>query len=85
MIDFNLCRKCALGEYQAAVCENGETKVKASVKCNAGDDETLLFMNSDPPKECPFALEHKLTTQAVPLSFANFMSGYRRRKREAKI
>jgi len=76
MIDFGLCRKCHLGTYQPAKSEDGETKVRASVKCEVDND--LLLMNSDPPKECPFALEHKLVTQDVPLAFANHMSGYRR-------
>jgi hypothetical protein len=77
MIDFGLCRKCPHGKFQPAKIQDGETKVRASVKCGL-DDADVLFMNSDPPKDCPFALEHKLATQDVPIAFANHMSGCRR-------
>ena len=79
MIDFNLCRKCPQGCFQPAVMDDEEeTRIKASVKCELADAD-LLFMNSKPPSSCPFALEHKLVTQDIPMSFANYMSGHRRK------
>ena len=83
MIDFSLCRRCSLGEYHPASAGE-EKRIKAFVRCSLADGD-LLLMNSDCPSDCPFSLEHKLTTQDVPLSFANYMSGYRRKRREAKV
>lgn len=83
MIDFKICRNCSHGTFQPP--EPGDDKRRlASVVCDLVDDD-LLLMNSHCPADCPFALEHKLTTQAVPPSFANYMSGHRRRKVEAEF
>lgn len=81
MIDFGLCRKCESCE----VWEPGEEAefngkgVKPSVSCKLAEGDILL-MNSYAPKDCPYALEHKLVTQNVPVGFANYMSGCRRSK-----
>ena len=54
-------------------------EVRPSVQCGLTGE--VLLMNSTLPKECPYALEHKLTTQDVPMAFANYMSiGGRRRE-----
>lgn len=78
MIDFSLCRKCPQGCFQPAEMDGCKTEIRASVKCELAEAD-LLFMNSDPPEGCPFSLEHKLVTQDVPVAFANYMSGYRRK------
>ena len=77
MIDFGLCRKCEqCGEFDPGQhTESGELGVRPSVKCELNG--AVLLMNSDAPKGCPFALEHKLVTQDVPQSFANHMSNCR--------
>lgn len=73
MIDFKVCRKCDKG-----IVEPGEEMgVRPSVECELTGE--ILLMNSDCPEDCPFSLEHKLSTQDVPQGFANYMSGYRRK------
>jgi hypothetical protein len=72
MIDFTVCRKC-----EHCTWDSGEELgVKPSVMCGLTGD--TLLMNSDVPEGCKFSLEHKLTTQDVPVGFANYMSGCRR-------
>ena len=78
MIDFTLCRKCD----KCDVWDSGEKLgVKPSVLCGVTGD--VLLMNSDIPIGCIYSLEHKLVTQDVPESFANYMSGGR--KNETKF
>lgn len=84
MIEFSLCRKCPNGIFQPVKELNGETKVRANTKCSLVDGD-LLLMNSDIPKGCPYALEHKLVTQDVPVTFANHMSGCRRKNNETEF
>ena len=76
MIDFTLCRKCDKCSWDSGV----DLGVKPSVVCSINGD--VLLMNSNVPIGCPFSLEHKLVTQDVPESFANYMSGG---KNEAKF
>jgi hypothetical protein len=81
MIDFWLCRKCEhCGAWEPPTeSEDGDMIVTPSITCDLTGD--VLLMNSKPPKECPYALEHKLSTQDVPMAFANYMSiGGRRRE-----
>jgi hypothetical protein len=78
MIDFGLCRNCDYcGDWAPGeVTDTGEVGVRPSVRCELSGD--LLLMNSDAPRGCPYALEHKLVTQDVPVAFADHMSGCRR-------
>ena len=84
MIDFGLGRKCEhCGAWEPGEeTELGSVDVRPSVRCKLSGD--VLLMNSDAPQDCPYALEHKLFTQDVPIGFANHMSGCRR-SRETKL
>jgi hypothetical protein len=78
MINFNLCRKCDnCRVWDKGKEDSGSLGIRPSVTCGLTND--ILLMNSDAPKGCPYALEHKLVTQDVPQGFANYMSGYRRK------
>lgn len=85
MIDFGICRhrcgKCVW--HPGEESEQDFVGVRPSVRCDISGD--VLLMNSDAPCECPYKLEHKLFTQDVTPSFANYMSGCRRDKSEAKF
>jgi len=79
MIDFWLCQKCGhCEEFEPGSTENGEVAVRPSVECGLFGD--VLLMNSEPPDDCPYSLEHKLVTQDVEQSFADHMSGCRRQR-----
>jgi len=80
MIDFQFCRKCPHGKYMGHRCnEKGEFDLFPSAECSVDEEEEIMFMNSEIPKKCPYQLEHKLVTQAVPKIFADRMSGEQQR------
>jgi len=77
MIDFKICRACPYCEELESSCDEDvdDVVVLPSVTCGASQD--VLLMNSDLPTECPYATEHKLSTQHVPAAFADKLSGCR--------
>lgn len=78
MINLSICRKCRHGKIEPhRESEDGGLDVMPAVECGVGGELHMLLMNSDPPDGCPFDLEHGLTTQEVPKSFADRMSGER--------
>lgn len=87
MIDFGICRhqcgRCVWHPVEESDSDSDSVGVRPSVRCDVSGD--VLLMNSDAPEECPYKLEHKLFTQDVPTSFANYMSGCRRQSSEAKF
>jgi len=85
MIDFGLCQQCdSCGEWEPGEqADDVGDGVRPSVKCDLTGD--VLLMNSEPPEDCPYSLEHKLVTQDVPASFANYMSGCTRRSSEGEF
>lgn len=75
MIDLKTCRLCPHCEAweSSQESETGEIAVLPSVTCGIMGD--VLLMNCAPPEDCPYKMEHKLSTQNVPVAFANQLSG----------
>lgn len=74
MVSFRICRKCQYAEYHKEEYDgDGKMIVRPSVHCLKSEAE--LLMNADPPDDCPYLLEHKLTCQDIPVKFANMLSG----------
>jgi len=75
MLDFNICRKCEHCTYHPPEYnEQGEIDICPSVRC-ALDETRMLFMNSEPPKGCPFRLEHMIFMQDAPVEIIEGLSG----------
>lgn len=75
MIDLKICRTCPHCEAWESPeeTESGDIAVLPSVTCGISAD--VLLMNCDPPENCMYRLEHKMSTQKVPAAFADELSG----------
>jgi hypothetical protein len=75
MISFTVCKKCKECEFHdPSYDESGEMEVCPYVKC-AKAETVILLMNCEPPRDCPYAMEHAMFTQAETKRFADWMSG----------
>ena len=74
MIDLKLCKKCAECTYVPQV-EMGSFVVRPCIICGLTGEG--LMMCDDPPDNCPYAMEHALVTQDMPIEFARSLSGRR--------
>lgn len=75
MINLITCRSCDNCErFEEAITDpEGEIEVCPSVMCKLKGE---LFMNDSPPEECPYTVNHLVTCQNIPQSFADHCSGF---------
>lgn len=76
MINFKLCRKCPHGDYRPQIMD-GERALSLPL-CLCGLVGEPLVMKDDPPKECPYGMEHAMTMQCVSQEFAEQLSDGRK-------
>ena len=66
MIDFKICRQCSnCAELDAGDVVEGKIppRLRPTVVCALNDDTKVLFVDSEPPEGCPYAMEHKMGMQ----------------------
>ena len=74
MLHFRFCHRCQYGVVQKAKeRDDGSLEVRPSVFCKKIG--LGLFMNSEPPEDCPYAMEHAIAMQDVEEDFAEWISG----------
>jgi len=74
VLNFSQCRKCRYGRvHPGKESEDGEWMVRPSVFCRLAG-MPMLF-DSEPPDDCPYAMEHAMAMQSVDSDFLDWMSG----------